>query len=165
MKLFFSATTDEERLKIIKRYYWLPHHCEIYILYCYLNAPADSDNEYHARRITLQAIENISAPALQDIRPSDDEYIYALTHHLSDTSVTDFHTIMNDPNIPSNSCLTPRSWDNTNVLTTKGDLTITAWALQCFKTRLTHQEHTLNCIDHTIYGPDHKRLRFLNLHP
>ena len=72
---------------------------------------------------------------------------------------------MDDPNIPSNSCLTPRSWDNTNVSTTEGDLTITAWTLQLFKTRLTHQEHTLKCIDHTIYDPDHKRLRFLNLHP
>ena len=60
MKLFFRATTDTVKLEILKRYYWLPHHREIYMLHRYLDAPADSDIEYRARRITLQAIENVS---------------------------------------------------------------------------------------------------------
>ena len=130
MKLFSSATTSEERLRIIKRYYWLPHHREIYILYCHLNATEDSHTDHHAKRITLQAIENASNPALQDVRPSDEDYIYALTHHLSDTLVIDFHTIVDGSNILNNSCITSRSWDNTHVATTKGHLTTTAWTLQ-----------------------------------
>ena len=76
MSLFSKAPNDEERLRIIHRYYWLPHHREIYLLYCHLNATEDSHTDIHAKRITLQAIENASNPALQDVRPSYDEYIY-----------------------------------------------------------------------------------------
>ena len=131
-----------------------------------LNATEDSHTDIHAKRITLQAIENASNPALQDVRPSDEEYIYALTHHLSDTLVTDFHTIMDAPNMPSNSCLTPRTWDsNAHIATNAGHIKITSWTLQRFKTRLTYQEHTLHCINNTIHGPDHSRSRFLNLYP
>ena len=166
MSLFSNAFNDEERLRIIHRYYWLPHHREIYMLYCHLNAIEDSQTDIHAKRITLQAIDNASNPALQDIRPSDDEYIYALTHHLSNTEATEFHTIMDVPNSPRDiSCLSPRTWDsNEHVVTNVGYIKITSRTLQWFKVRLTFQEHVLHSINNTIHGPDHKRFRFMNLH-
>ena len=165
MSLFSNAFNDEERLRVIHRYYWLPHHREIYLLYCYLNTPEDSQTDIYAKRITLQAIDNASNLALQDNRPSDDDYIYALTHHLSNTEVTEFHTIMDTCLIPHSSCPNPRTWDsNEHIATTIGCVKNISWTLQWFEVRLTFQEHILHCINNTIYGPDHKRLRFMNMH-
>ena len=166
MSLFFKATDDEERLRIIHRYHYLPQHNEIYMLYCYLQATEDSHTDIHAKRISLQAIEDASKPAFQDVTPTDDEYIYALTHHLSDTAATEFHTLLDSPFRPRTSCFTPRSWDSMDHIATNSNcIKLTTWILQWFKVRLTFQEHILHCINSTIYGPIHKRKRFHKLHP
>ena len=166
MSLFFKATNDEGRLRIIHRYYWLPHHHEIYMLYCHLQATKDSHTDIHAERISLQAIKDVSNPAFQDVRPTDAEYIYALTHHLSDTTATEFHTILDSPLLPQSDCFTPRSWDSMDYIATNDKcIKLTSWILQWFKVRLTFQEHILCCINSTINGPIHKRKRFHKLHP
>ena len=131
MSLFSDATNDEERLRIIHRYYWLPHHREIYMLYCHLQAAEDLHTDIHAKRISLQAIEDVSNPAFQDVRSTDDKYIYALTHHLSYTTATEFHTIMDSPLLPRTSCFNPRSWDSTDHIATNAKcIKFTSWILQ-----------------------------------
>ena len=100
------------------------------MLYCHLNATEDSHTDIHAKRITLQAIDNASKPALQDVRQSDDEYIYALTHHLSNTAAaTEFFTIM-DARLTHNSCIDPRSWETIkHIFTNAGCIKMTSWTL------------------------------------
>ena len=166
MTLFSEADSEEDELRIINRYYWLPHHREIYMLYCHLNATKNSHTDIHAKRITLQAIDNVSKPAFQDIRPSEDEYLYALTHHLSHTATaTKFTTIMDARQI-HNSFIDPRPWDTfQRVSTNAGSIKMTLWILQWFKLRLTYQEHILCNIDRAVFGSYHKRERFLTLHP
>ena len=165
MSLFFAATNDEERSRIIHRYYWLPHHHEICILYCYLQATEDSYTNIHAKRISLQAIKDVPNAAFQDVRPTDDEYIYALSNHLSDTATDEFHTILDSPLLPRTACFTPRSWDSMDHIATDSKcIKLTTWILQWFKVRLTFQEHILNSINSTIYGPIHKCKCFHKLH-
>ena len=73
---------------------------------------------------------------------------------------------MDAPNLPRTSCLSPRTWDsNEHVAINVGYIKITSRTLQWFKVRLTFQEHILHFINNTIYGPDRKRSRFMNLHP
>ena len=136
------------------------------MLYCHLQATEDSHTDIHAKRITLQAIDDASNLALQDVRPSDDEYIYDLTHHLSNTEATEFYTILDTPLKPRTSCFNPRTWDsNEHIATNAGCTKFTSWTLQWFKVRLTFQEHTLHCINSTIFGTTHKHQRFMKLHP
>ena len=144
MSLFSEADSNEDKLRIINRYYWLPHHRKIYMLYRHLNATENSHTDIHAKRITLQAIDNVSKPAFQDIKPSEDEYLYALTHHLSHTATaTKFTTIM-DARQTHNSFIDPRPWDTfQRVSTNAGSIKMTSWILQWFKLRLTYQEHIL----------------------